>query len=118
MPVRICDDERYDDLLMLFKAMSHPMRLAIAKMCCQKSSYAHEIEEVFDCDRTNIVKHINILKKAKVLRMEKQGRKTLYHFQAVDIKEMLECLDPDKAFVISRKTPKELAEISKSYSQK
>jgi ArsR family transcriptional regulator len=96
MALRDCTEEEVGNLLLLFKALANPCRLKIARMVCMRPRYGYEIEESFDCERTNITKHLNVLKDAGVVKAYKEGRKTLFVLQADHIKTLLECLDPDK----------------------
>jgi ArsR family transcriptional regulator len=100
MSLRDCTDQEVENLLILFKALSNPLRLDIARMVCMRPRYGYEIEEEFDCERTNITKHVNILKNAGILKAYKEGRKTLFVMQAGYIKSLLECLDPEKHVTI------------------
>lgn len=90
-----CEEPKLKLLLELFKALSNPLRLSIARLICKKPRYANEIESSFNCDRTNVIKHLNILRKAGVIEMTKEGRKTLYTFRPQYIKELVMCLDPE-----------------------
>jgi len=96
MSLRDCNDQEVDNLLTLFKALANPLRLDIARMVCMRPRYGYEIEEAFECERTNVTKHINVLKNAGILKAYKEGRKTLFVMQAGYVKGLLECLDPEK----------------------
>lgn len=96
MALRDCTEEEVENLLEFFKAMSNPMRLKIARMVCMEPRYSYEIEEAFDCERSNITKHLNILKNAGVIKPYKEGRKTLYVMQAKYVKSLLNCIDQER----------------------
>jgi ArsR family transcriptional regulator len=96
MALRDCTEEELNNLLEFFKAMANPFRLKIARMVCMEPRYSYEIEELFECERSNITKHLNILKKAGVIKPYKEGRKTLYVMQAKYIKSLLKCIDQEQ----------------------
>jgi len=96
MALRDCTDEEVDNLLEFFKAMANPVRLKIARTICMEPRYSYEIEELFDCERSNITKHLNILKNAGVIKPYKEGRKTLYVMQAKYVKSLLNCVDQER----------------------
>ena len=95
MALRDCSEKEIDNLLEFFKAMANPLRLKIARMICMEPRYCYEIEEAFDCERSNITKHLNVLKKAGVIKPYKEGRKTLYVMQAKHVKSLLRCIDQE-----------------------
>ncbi|PLX70426.1 MAG: hypothetical protein C0602_06335 [Denitrovibrio sp.] len=95
MALRDCSESELENLLEFFKAMSNPLRLKMARMICMQPRYSHELEAAFDCERSNITKHINVLKNAGVIKAYKEGRKTLYVMQAVRIKSLMLCLDQE-----------------------
>lgn len=96
MALKDCNESQVQEMLTLFKTLSNDTRLKIARMICRKSRYAHEIEEQFDCDRTNITKHLNILKHSGIITVQKEGRKSLFSFNKEFVKNALSCLDPEK----------------------
>lgn len=96
MALRDFTEEELDNLLKFFKAMANPLRLEIARMICMEPRYSYEIEEHFECERSNITKHINILKNAGVIKPYKEGRKTLFVMQAKYIKSLLKCIDQER----------------------
>ena len=96
MALRDCNDDKISNLLNLFKCLSNPTRLQIARMICMSPRYSFEIEEFFNCDRSNITKHLNVLKKTGIIEQKKEGRKTLYIFKPQYMKSLMECLDQQK----------------------
>lgn len=94
MALRNCNEEELEKLLELFKALAHPIRIRIAKMLCARPRYSYEIEEEFDCERTNITKHISIMRDSELIKAYKEGRKTLFVLQTAYIQEILvDCVD-------------------------
>ncbi|QAR33971.1 ArsR family transcriptional regulator [Geovibrio thiophilus] len=97
MALRDLNDKELDDVLEIFKALASPVRLLIARMVCERPRYGYEIEEAFDCERTNITKHVNLMKDAGLLKAYKEGRKTLFVLQTGHIKSsLLGCIEHDK----------------------
>ncbi len=103
MALRDLNEKELDEVLGLFKALANPVRLRIAKMVCERPRYGYEIEEAFDCERTNITKHVNLMKDAGLLKAYKEGRKTLFVLQTGYIKSsLLGCIEHDKLIENSR----------------
>jgi len=96
MALRDCNEQETESLLEFFKALSHPVRLHIARMVCMEPRYSYELEQEFECERSNVTKHLNILKNAGVIKPFKEGRKTLYVMQAKYVKSLLNCLDQER----------------------
>jgi len=97
MAFRDLNDKELDEVLGIFKALANPVRLRIARMVCERPRYGYEIEEAFDCERTNITKHVNLMKDAGLLKAYKEGRKTLFVLQTGYIKNsLLGCVEHDR----------------------
>jgi ArsR family transcriptional regulator len=97
MALRDLNDKELDEVLGIFKALANPVRLRIARMVCERPRYGYEIEEAFDCERTNITKHVNLMKDAGLLKAYKEGRKTLFVLQTGYIKNsLLGCVEHDR----------------------
>jgi len=97
MAFRDLNDKELDEVLGIFKALANPVRLRIARMVCERPRYGYEIEEAFDCERTNITKHVNLMKDAGLLKAYKEGRKTLFVLQTGYIKDsLLGCVEHDR----------------------
>jgi ArsR family transcriptional regulator len=97
MALRDLNDKELEEVLGIFKALANPVRLRIARMVCERPRYGYEIEEAFDCERTNITKHVNLMKDAGLLKAYKEGRKTLFVLQTGYIKNsLLGCVEHDR----------------------
>ncbi|WP_022850694.1 ArsR/SmtB family transcription factor [Limisalsivibrio acetivorans] len=111
MALRDCNEEEIDNLLELFKALSNPLRLRIAREICKNPKYSFELEELFNCDRSNITKHLNILKDAGVIKPYKEGRKTLYVMQAKYVKSLLNCLDQERYLQFRKEAEEQSSDV-------
>ncbi len=63
----------------VFKAMGHPIRLAIIEMLGKEEKCVCEIVGHVGTDTSNISKHLSILKSAGILTDRKKGLKVYYN---------------------------------------
>jgi len=77
-----------------FRAMGDPTRREILLALLEKGpSPVHEIAGRFECTRPAISKHLRILKEARLVRVEKSGRETLYELDPRALAELRAYLD-------------------------
>jgi ArsR family transcriptional regulator len=77
----------------IFKALAHPVRLAIVEKLAEKERCVCDIAEWFDCDRTTISKHLSILKNAGIITDRKEGLKVHYALRMTCIIPLLDCVE-------------------------
>ncbi len=63
----------------LFKALSHPVRLAIVKDLLVQERCVCELNEHVDFSQSNLSQHLKILKDAGILESQKDGLRVSYH---------------------------------------
>ena len=72
-----------------FRAMGDPTRREILLALLDDGpSPVHEIAGRFECTRPAISKHLRILKEARLVRVEKVGRETLYELDPRALAEL------------------------------
>jgi ArsR family transcriptional regulator len=71
----------------IFKALSHPVRLAIVEKLAAQPRCVQEIAGWFGCTRTNVSKHLGVLRQSGIVKDHKEGLKVYYSLD-------LECLGP------------------------
>jgi thioredoxin type arsenate reductase len=77
----------------IFKALSHPVRLAIAEKLADRPRCVHEIAGWFGCTRTNVSKHLGILRQSGIVKDRKEGLKVYYSLDLECLEPFLKCLD-------------------------
>lgn len=77
----------------IFKAMAHPVRLAIVEGLAGGGRCVCDIAGWFNHDRTTISKHLSILKNAGIITDRKEGLSVYYSLHATCLIPLLECLE-------------------------
>lgn len=77
----------------VFKALAHPVRLAIAERLIEGERCVCEIAAEFPFDRTTISKHLAVLRSAGVIQDRKEGLNVYYSLSLCCLKRLLACLD-------------------------
>ncbi len=88
----------------LLKALAHPKRLEIIHLLRDQSLSVSQIQNMLDLPQANLSQHLQILRQAKVLGCNKQGKQIYYHvshtnfIKACDLlREFLIETSPDSA---------------------
>ncbi|MGC8925246.1 MAG: ArsR/SmtB family transcription factor [Calditerrivibrio sp.] len=87
-------EEQIEVLCKVFKGISDPTRLKILKLLWNSPKYAYEIESQFDFERSNVAKHLSIMLKLGILKVEKEGNKSRYSVRMTCIPRVIGCLIP------------------------
>ena len=77
----------------IFKALAHPVRLAIAERLIEGERGVGEIAQWFPCDRTTISKHLAVLRNAGVIADRKEGLNVHYSLVLNCLGRLSACLD-------------------------
>lgn len=77
----------------VFKALAHPVRLAIAERLIEGERCVCEIAGDFPFDRTTISKHLAVLRSAGVIQDRKDGLNVYYSLRLCCLGRLLACLD-------------------------
>ncbi len=80
-----------------FSALADPTRCRVIEMLHERPMPVHELTAAFDISRPAISRHLRVLKDARLVKEEKQGRENIYSLQRGKLKPMstwLEKLGP------------------------
>jgi ArsR family transcriptional regulator len=77
----------------IFKALSHPIRLAIAERLQEGERCVCDIAQWFPCDRTTISKHLAVLRNAGIIADRKEGLNVYYSLVLACLGRLSTCLD-------------------------
>jgi len=83
-----------------FSALADPTRCKVIEMLHERPMPVHELTAAFDISRPAISRHLRVLKDARLVKEEKQGRENIYSLQRARLKPMstwLEKLGPKPA---------------------
>ncbi|WP_346235065.1 metalloregulator ArsR/SmtB family transcription factor [Lysinibacillus telephonicus] len=76
--------QKYD----VFQAIADPTRRRVLHLLSENKQSIAEISSHFDISRTAVVKHLNILSEAGLVRGEKSGREKIYFLQPEPFEEL------------------------------
>ncbi|KGR75619.1 ArsR/SmtB family transcription factor [Ureibacillus sinduriensis] len=76
----------------VFQAVADPTRREVLQLLSESSQSIAELSSHFDVSRTAVVKHLNVLTKAGLVRGEKNGREKIYYLQPEPLQELKDWL--------------------------
>lgn len=76
-----------------FSALADPTRCKVLEMLHERPMPVHELTAAFAISRPAISRHLRVLKDARLVKEEKQGRENVYSLQRARLKPMSTWLD-------------------------
>jgi DNA-binding transcriptional ArsR family regulator len=76
-----------------FSALADPTRCRVIEMLHERPMPVHELTAAFDISRPAISRHLRVLKDARLVKEEKQGRENVYSLQRARLTPMATWLD-------------------------
>jgi len=77
----------------VFQAIADPTRRDVLRLLANKEISIAEISSHYDMSRTAIVKHLNVLTEAGLVKGQKLGREKVYYLQPEPLTEVKQWLD-------------------------
>ena len=77
----------------VFKALSHPTRLAIVDMLAGGERCVCELNEQIDADMSTVSRHLSVLRNAGILSSDKRGNQVFYHLECPCITTFYSCVE-------------------------
>lgn len=77
---------------LVFKALSHPSRLAVAEALATGTRCVCELHEIVGGDMSTVSRHLSVLKGAGVIADEKKGQWVYYRLTLPCVTTFLNCL--------------------------
>lgn len=71
-------------------AFAHPIRRQVVEMLCEGELTVGELAEPFKVSLPAMSQHLQVLRKAKVVRQRRSGRQRVYRLNAAPIREVAE----------------------------
>ena len=75
----------------VLKAISHPVRIAIAEFLKAGEQCVCDIAEYVGSERSNVSKHLSIMANAGLLEARKEGLKVIYRLKCPCVLDFLDC---------------------------
>lgn len=76
----------------LFRAVAHPLRLAIVDMLCGGELCVCEIAERLGAERSNVSRHLAVMLKAGILESHKEGLRVIYSLKTPCVADIGSCV--------------------------
>jgi DNA-binding transcriptional ArsR family regulator len=90
----VLDPRKLEDAASKFRAISHPIRIAIIQMLeREKQLNVTQIYNRLEIEQASASHHLNILKSKGVLDSRRDGKNTIYTLKPNIINIIKECLD-------------------------
>lgn len=86
----------------VFQAIADPTRRAIIGLIAMQAMTPNALAEHFDTSRQAVSKHLRILTECHIVKQEQTGREIYYHFNATQLKEVADFLEPFRKMWDSR----------------
>jgi len=77
---------------LILKAISHPVRIAIAEFLKDGEQCVCDIAEFVGAERSNVSKHLSIMANAGLLESRKEGLNVIYRLKCQCIPDFLSCV--------------------------
>lgn len=84
-------EKQYLESAELFKALAHPTRLFIVHTIQHKKLSVKELTELVGVDISTMSKHLDILKKNKIIKGEKVKNFIYYHLEIPCVLDFMSC---------------------------
>lgn len=99
---------RYQREARFLQALAHPARLAIVDLLAQGERCGCEIDPYLGLDQSTVSRHLQILRRAGVLKARKDGVRVIYAVRSAAVIRLRDQL----AKLIMRQAREELAQLS------
>lgn len=63
----------------MFRALAHPLRLALVRALAHGDLAVHELVDVVDAPQPRVSQHLAVLRSARLVRTHRAGREVRYH---------------------------------------
>lgn len=78
----------------LFTALANPVRRRILELLLNGPSTVNGLVDQFQLHRPAVSEHLQVLRKAELVRDERRGRERYYHIEPLRLAELQEWLKP------------------------
>ena len=78
----------------IFAVLANPVRRRILELLLERPSTVNTLVEAFELHRPSVSEHLQVLRNARLVRDERQGRERYYHIEPRRLAEVSEWLAP------------------------
>jgi DNA-binding transcriptional ArsR family regulator len=78
----------------IFTVLANPVRRRILELLIGRPCTVNQLADQFRLHRPAVSEHLQVLRKAKVVRDERRGRERYYHLEPARLREVDEWLKP------------------------
>jgi len=82
----------YEKKALIFKALSHPVRLWMVECLALKECCVCELVEQLSLDFSTVSKHLSVLKGAQIVEDDKRGKQVFYKLKATCVLGFMDCI--------------------------
>jgi DNA-binding transcriptional ArsR family regulator len=93
----------------VFSALSNPVRRRILQLLLERPYTVNKLVNKFRLNRPAISEHLQVLRLAKLVRVERRGRERFYHIEPQRLFELNKWLKPFEIYWQKRVTASERA---------
>jgi ArsR family transcriptional regulator len=86
------NDDRYEQMTVIMKAMAHPTRLFILDMLHANEHCVCELQEQIGADISTVSKHLSILKAAGLIDSRKVNNQVWYRLLCPCVLDFYQCM--------------------------
>lgn len=86
------NDDRYEQMTVIMKAMAHPTRLFILDMLDANEHCVCELQEQIGADISTVSKHLSILKAAGLIDSRKVNNQVWYRLLCPCVLDFYQCM--------------------------
>ena len=87
------DERLYGMKAEVFKALAHPLRLAVIDALRDGPQCVCEIAEAAGAERSNVSRHLGVMVRAGVLASRKQGQMVFYKLRTPCVLNFMQCVE-------------------------
>lgn len=87
------NNDYFEEKSEFLHAMAHPVRLKILDILGSKKACVSEISEMMNTKQPNISQHLNILRNARIIKKERDGKMIFYKIIEPNLRSVLKDLD-------------------------
>ena len=78
----------------MWRALAHPARRKILERIKERPHTTGELADGFEMTRFGVMKHLDVLEEAELIRVERRGRRRLNHFNVAPLHQVDSWLRP------------------------
>ncbi len=86
------DDDKYEAMAVIMKAMAHPTRLFILDKLNEKEYCVCELQEMIGVDMSTVSKHLSVLKNAGIIDNRKVNNQVFYKLLCPCVLDFYQCM--------------------------